>query len=47
MPLKGKHGCVSDSGTSPAGPCVHGRGLYDAERAVPSKNGRFLYITGY
>ena len=47
VPLKGKGGCVSDSGTSPAGPCVHGRGLYDAERAVPSKNGRFLYVTGY
>jgi hypothetical protein len=47
VPLKGKGGCVSDSGTSPAGACVHGRGLYDAVRALPSKNGHFLYIGSY
>jgi hypothetical protein len=47
VPLSGKHGCVSDDGTSPAGPCVDGRGLYDAERAVLSKNKRFIYTTGY
>ncbi len=47
VPLKGKRSCVSDDGTSPAGPCVHGRGLTRPERAVPSKNGRFLYINSY
>ncbi len=47
VPLKGKNGCVSDTGTSPAGPCVHGRGLVRPERAVLSANGRFLYINNY
>ena len=32
---------------SPAGPCVDGRGLPSPERAVPSKNGRFLYVNSY
>src|SRR5581483_11520453 len=47
VPLKGKGGCVSDSGTSPAGPCVQGRGLVRPERAVLSNNKRFLYINNY
>jgi hypothetical protein len=47
VPLKGQGGCVSDDGTSPAGPCINGRGLSNPLRAVPSKNGRFLYITSY
>jgi hypothetical protein len=47
VPLKGKGSCVSDSGTSPARPCVHGRGLFRPERAVTSKNGRFLYINSF
>ncbi len=45
--LTGKGACVSDTGTSPAGPCVKGRGLIRPERAVLSKNGRFLYVNGY
>jgi hypothetical protein len=47
VPLKGKGGCVSDTGTSPAGPCTKGHGLTGPERAVPSRNGRFLYIGSY
>jgi hypothetical protein len=47
VPLKGKGGCVSDTGRSPAGPCVRGRGLLRPERAVLSRNGRFLYINSY
>jgi hypothetical protein len=47
VPLKGQGSCVSDDGTSPAGPCVNGSGLLDPERAVPSKNGRFLYINSF
>jgi hypothetical protein len=47
VPLTGAGSCVSDTGTSPAGPCVTGRGLYDAERIVASKNGRYLYTGGY
>jgi hypothetical protein len=47
VPLKGKGGCVSDTGTSPAGPCAKGHGLTIPERAVPSQNGRFLYIGNY
>jgi len=45
--IPGKHGCVSDSGTSPGGNCVNGRGLYDAERAVLSKNRRFIYTNAF
>jgi hypothetical protein len=47
VPLKGKGSCVSDDGTSQAGPCVDGRGLFRPERAVVSKNRRFLYINSY
>jgi hypothetical protein len=47
VPLHGKGRCVSDTGTSPAGPCVDGRGLFRPERAVLSKNRRFLYISSY
>lgn len=47
VPLQGRHGCVSDDGTSPEGPCVDGRGLHDVERAVLSKNERFIYTNGY
>jgi hypothetical protein len=46
-PLKGKGACVSDHGTSPAGACVKGHGLSNPERALLSKNGRFLYIGSY
>ena len=46
-PMSGPRGCVSDDGTSPAGPCVDGRGLYDAERAVLSKDKHFIYTNGY
>ncbi len=45
--LKGKGGCVSDSGSSPAGACVNGRGLSNPERALASPNGRYLYIGSY
>jgi hypothetical protein len=45
--LAGKRGCVSDDGTSPGGPCVDGRGLWDAERAVLSKNKRFIYTNSF
>ncbi len=47
VPLTGKHSCVSDDGTSPAGPCVDGRGMYRVERAVLSKNKRFIYTNTY
>jgi len=47
IPIMGKGGCVSDSGTSPAGPCAKGHGLSNPERALPSKDGRFLYIGSY
>lgn len=47
VPLKGKGSCVSDDGTSHAGLCVNGRGLFRPERAVLSKNRRFLYINSY
>ncbi len=47
VPLAGKQGCVSDDGTSPAGSCVDGRGLYDVERAVLSKNRRFIYTNSF
>jgi len=48
-PLTGTGACVSDTGSSPLGPntCVAGRGLYDVERAVLSKNGAHLYTNGY
>jgi hypothetical protein len=47
--LDGKKGCISDDGSSSAGPntCVKGKGLDDTERVVPSKDGRFLYVDGY
>ncbi len=47
--LPGKRGCISDTGASVAGPdtCSKARGLDDAERAVPSKNGKYLYIAGF
>ncbi len=47
VPLAGKTGCVSDDGISPAGPCVDGRGMFKLERAVLSKNKRFIYTYGY
>ena len=47
VPLTGKHSCVSDDGTSPAGPCVDGRGMHIVERAVLSKNKRFIYTNAY
>jgi hypothetical protein len=47
VPLKGKGGCVSDTGTSPAGACVKGHGLSNPERAVLSKGGRFVYVASY
>ncbi len=47
VPLTGKHSCVSDDGTSPAGPCVNGRGMFRVERAVLSKNKRFIYTNAY
>ncbi|MGH2974552.1 MAG: lactonase family protein [Solirubrobacterales bacterium] len=47
VPLTGKHSCVSDDGTSPAGPCVDGRGMNNVERAVLSKNKRFIYTNAY
>ncbi len=49
VPLKGKGACVSDSGSSPlgAGTCVQGRGLFDVERAVLSKNTKFIYTSGF
>ena len=47
VPLKGKRSCISDTGISAAGPCALGRGIFNPERAVPSKNGRFLYVAGY
>jgi WD40-like Beta Propeller Repeat/LVIVD repeat len=49
IPLKGKGACVSDSGSSPLGTntCVQGRGLFDVERAVLSKNTRFIYTNSY
>jgi lactonase family protein with 7-bladed beta-propeller len=47
VPLTGKHSCVSDDGTSPAGPCVDGRGMFNVERAVLSKNKRFIYTNAY
>jgi WD40-like Beta Propeller Repeat len=49
VPLKGKGACVSDTGSSPLGAntCVMGRGLYDVERAVPSKNTRFIYTNSF
>ena len=47
VPIPGQHGCVSDDGTSPAGSCVDGRGLYDVERAVLSKNKRFIYTNSF
>jgi hypothetical protein len=47
VPLTGKHSCVSDDGTSPAGPCVNGRGMNIVERAVLSKNKRFIYTNAY
>ena len=47
VPLAGKTGCVSDDGTSPSGPCVDGRGMQKLERAVLSKDKRFIYTSGY
>jgi len=47
VPLTGKHGCVSDDGTSPEGSCVNGRGMNNLERAVLSKNERFIYTNAY
>ena len=47
MPLDRQDGCVSDDGTSPAGPCVDGRGMFNVERAVLSKNKRFIYTNAY
>ncbi|MGH2965011.1 MAG: hypothetical protein ACRDMH_06485 [Solirubrobacterales bacterium] len=47
VPLTGRHSCVSDDGTSPAGPCVDGRGMFNVERAVLSKNKRFIYTNAY
>ncbi len=49
VPLRGTGGCVSDDGESPLGPfsCVDGRGLFDVERAVLSRNGAFIYTNGY
>ena len=47
VPLKGKGKCVSDDGKSHAGACIDGRGLFRPERAVLSKNKRFLYINSY
>lgn len=47
VPLKGKGGCISDTGTSPAGPCAKGHGLYNPERTVLSQNQKFLYIGSY
>ncbi len=47
VPLKGKGGCISDTGTSPAGICAKGHGLYNPERVVPSSNGKFLYVASY
>jgi len=47
--LPGKAGCISDTGDSAAGAntCRVGHGLYDAERFVPSKGNRFLYVNGF
>jgi hypothetical protein len=47
--VPGKAGCISDTGDSQAGAdtCRKGHGLDDAERVVPSKGGRFLYVEGY
>jgi hypothetical protein len=49
VPLAGRGGCVSDTGSSPLGPgtCVHGRGLFDVERAVLSTDSRFIYTNGF
>jgi hypothetical protein len=49
VPLAGRGGCVSDTGSSPlgAGTCVHGRGLFDVERAVLSRNKRFIYTNSF
>jgi hypothetical protein len=47
VPMSGPRGCVSDDGTSPGGPCVNGRGLFDAERAVLSKDKHFIYTNSY
>ncbi len=47
VPLVGKGACISDSGTSPGGPCAKGHGLSNPERAVPSANGNFLYVASY
>lgn len=49
VPLKGKGACVSDTGDSPlgTGSCVAGHGLFDVERAVLSKNERFIYTNGF
>ena len=49
VPVTGKGGCVSDTGASPlgAGTCVNGRGLADVERAVLSKNKRFIYTNSF
>ena len=49
VPLTGLGACVSDTGNSPlgTGTCVHGRGLFDVERAVLSKNKRFIYTNSF
>ncbi|MGN6676474.1 MAG: hypothetical protein ACTHKL_01665 [Streptosporangiaceae bacterium] len=47
VPLTGKGRCVSDSGTSPMGACVDGRGLFDVERAVLSSDQRFIYTNSF
>lgn len=49
VPLTGKGACVSDTGNSPLGTntCVTGRGLFDVERAVLSRNEKFIYTNTF
>lgn len=49
VPLHGTGACVSDTGNSPLGPltCVHGRGMFDVERAVLSANKRYIYTNSF
>jgi hypothetical protein len=47
VPLTGKGRCVSDTGTSPMGACVNGRGLFGVERAVLSSDQRYIYTNSF
>ena len=49
VPIKGKHGCVSDDGSSLGGPdtCVDGRGLINVERVLLSRDRQYIYTQGY